>query len=326
MCTADCGGGTCVPEEPPSDCCDPSAEPGTGDNPICFEGATCCADGTWQCNGAMGQSSCEAPGAVCSGACCDPTKEPGVGGNDFCFEGASCCADGTWQCNNPGAGPVCDAPGWVCADLCADFTPPGCVQTGCDAGYVCDTTVGCVSSNCSCDPADGSVICTDDCGGGTCVPEDSSATCEEPNPQACEAGDCDPGYTCDLSFGCGPSTCNCWADADGVGHWNCTKDCQPGVCVPDDLGPGCCIDDVHCDVGELCVNGGPNSVGVCKQLPPPAWPATSCWSDQGCPEGETCDGGSVCPCNAQCFVADSWGLCTGGDGGPGEPDQPEEEQ
>ena len=31
-------------------CCNPDDEPGVNGNPFCFEGATCCADGTWACN------------------------------------------------------------------------------------------------------------------------------------------------------------------------------------------------------------------------------------------------------------------------------------
>ena len=47
---------------------------------------------------------------------------------------------------------------------------PSCPPTGCPPEQVCDTSVGCVPSTCSCDPATGDVICTADCGGGTCVP------------------------------------------------------------------------------------------------------------------------------------------------------------
>lgn len=55
-------------------CCDPLEEPGTHGNPICFEGATCCADGTWQCNRGDGTPSCDAPGLVCElpPPCVDP--------------------------------------------------------------------------------------------------------------------------------------------------------------------------------------------------------------------------------------------------------------
>jgi len=52
--------GACVPDET---CCDPAAQPGVGDNPICFEGASCCADGRWACNAGDGSPTC----AVCRG-------------------------------------------------------------------------------------------------------------------------------------------------------------------------------------------------------------------------------------------------------------------
>jgi hypothetical protein len=48
----------------PPKCCDPALEPGTGGNPLCFEGHTCCSDGKWRCNNADGSPSCT-PGTVC---------------------------------------------------------------------------------------------------------------------------------------------------------------------------------------------------------------------------------------------------------------------
>jgi hypothetical protein len=54
--------GVCVPTD---GCCDPGARPGVRDNPICFEGASCCADGRWACNRGDGSSSCDVPGVVC---------------------------------------------------------------------------------------------------------------------------------------------------------------------------------------------------------------------------------------------------------------------
>jgi len=66
-----------------SKCCDPALEPGTGGNPLCFEGHTCCANGQWQCNNADGSPSCSA-GAVCDGTC-------GTSGA-ACSSGADCCS------------------------------------------------------------------------------------------------------------------------------------------------------------------------------------------------------------------------------------------
>ena len=87
---------------------------------------------------------------------------------------------------------------------------------------------------------------------------------------------------------------------------------EDGVCVPDDMADGCCMGDGHCGDGMMCVNSDVNTLGVCKPLPPPAFPGTSCWSDAGCPEDETCEGAIVCPCGAMCIVADSAGMCTSG--------------
>src|SRR5689334_15048799 len=59
-------------------------------------------------------------------------------------------------------------------DTCTTPNPAGCKTTGCPSGQVC-VDQGCSSSSCFCDPQTGSWGCTDDCGGGTCVPENSSS-------------------------------------------------------------------------------------------------------------------------------------------------------
>jgi hypothetical protein len=102
-------------------CCDPTLQPGVGGNPICFEGTTCCNDGTWRCNQADGSPSCPGPvGDVCDepSSCCDPTQEPGTHGNPYCFEGATCCGDGMWKCNAGDLSSTCEQVGFVCRDCC----------------------------------------------------------------------------------------------------------------------------------------------------------------------------------------------------------------
>ncbi len=76
---------------------------------------------------------------------------------------------------------VCDCmdlPNAVCQDsecnlaYCYDENPVGCFSSGCDEGYICvDNPNNCVPSSCFCDDSTffGSWICTEDCGGGTCV-------------------------------------------------------------------------------------------------------------------------------------------------------------
>jgi hypothetical protein len=105
--------------------------------------------------------------------------------------------------------------------LCDDFVPPGCVQSGCPEGQVCDTQLECVPSVCDCDPRTGDIICTADCGGGTCV---APGRCE---PLVCEL-ECPNGFKKDM-FGC--EICECEE----------APDC---ACATDDdcvkVSPGCC--------------------------------------------------------------------------------------
>ncbi len=59
---------------------------------------------------------------------------------------------------------------------CDGQNPAGCVQTGCEMGFVCDTeTSECRSSGCSCNPTTGTWDCDADCGGGVCVPDTGTA-------------------------------------------------------------------------------------------------------------------------------------------------------
>lgn len=106
--------------------------------------------------------------------------------------------------------------------LCDDFVPPGCVQSGCPDNMMCDTREGCHPSSCDCDPQTGDVICTADCGGGTCV---------------CAKPDCD--IACEFGFE---------TDEDGCAICQCKEgpDC---ACDSDDdcikASPGCC----SCNMG-----------------------------------------------------------------------------
>jgi hypothetical protein len=81
-----------------------------------------------------------------------------------CAGGQSCgCASSCPNCKNcvsvclPGNGG------------CTGPSPAGCTVNPCPSGMVCDTTISCVSSSCTC-TADG-WACTNDCGGGECVPK-----------------------------------------------------------------------------------------------------------------------------------------------------------
>ena len=71
-----------------------------------------------------------------------------------------------------------------------------------------------------------------------------------------------------------------------------------GACGP--TGGGCCKDDSQCKIG-LCANS------VCKD--PGELKPGACWTDAQCGKGGVCKGANICPCGANCFVADSPGTC-----------------
>jgi hypothetical protein len=52
--------------------------------------------------------------------------------------------------------------------------------------------------------------------------------CPLPNPAGCRNRGCPPGFVCDLTVGCEPTTCVC---DDDSGQWACTEDCGGGTCV-----------------------------------------------------------------------------------------------
>jgi hypothetical protein len=104
---ASCDGDDNVQPVPSELCCDPNTKPGVGTNPICTEGVTCCGDGSWQCNQATGENTCQNYGGLCEITECNPDDEPGVGDNAPCIEGATCCPDGQWHCNDFGGAPDC---------------------------------------------------------------------------------------------------------------------------------------------------------------------------------------------------------------------------
>ncbi len=128
-------------------------------------------------------------------------------------------------------------------DLCADFKQPNCFKSGCDEGFECTQVPDdCVPSTCSCDPETGLPgVCTQDCGGGTCVP-DGGVQCE------C-LGDVD---CLKVSSGC----CLCNEGGDEVAAHKACVD-QVMNC---DLPP----DQVFCPQVFLCTDAVPAcKAGVC---------------------------------------------------------------
>ncbi|TVQ97852.1 MAG: hypothetical protein EA398_13900 [Deltaproteobacteria bacterium] len=257
-CTTDCGGGTCVPDDPGST------------EPVCDD-----PEPTWDCRvtGCNDDETCTEPpgdGTVCVPSRCDCEDE-----------GWICTEDcGGWFCapDDPGT----SGPGSTEPPTCDGPNPAGCIETGCDDGEVCTLLLDiCTPSQCFCDE-DG-WACTDDCGGGVCVPEWS---CDAPNPAGCTQEGCDDGEFCDRSdVDCAPSLCGC-DEENNV--WICTRDCGGGgVCQP--------LPDPEC---------GPNPAG-CTQ--------------DGCDDGEVCDRSDVDCAPSACFCDPDRGVwtCTRDCGGGG---------
>lgn len=122
-----------------------------------------------------------------------------------------------------------------------------------------------------------------DCPGGACV----NTRCVAPQsaPGCYRDVECGTGRICS-----GVQLCHCGSPCNTVD--------QTGVCVPDDL--GCCATDADCASGKECV------AGKCKQAPPTG----SCWTNRDCAIlGLPCGSPVICPCGANCAVADTPGQC-----------------
>lgn len=173
--------------------------------------------------------------------------------DDLCAEFGDCCSDYEAVCTEPAS---CDEP-----------NPAGCTSDDeCGDGESCVTdTEACIPSACSCEG--GSWLCTADCSGGVCEP-DAEPTCEDPNPAGCGSDDeCGDGEVCVVDPNeCISSACDC----EG-GVWQCTPDCNGGVCEPESA--------------DACA--GPN-------------PADTCQSESDCiPSGCDCADG-VWQCTPDC--------------------------
>jgi hypothetical protein len=254
-------------------CCDPADEPGSFNNPPCFEGATCCSSGDWRCNDHDGSSSCPAVGVVCD-HCCDPADEPGSHGNPPCFEGATCCASGEWQCNAPDGSSTCHLDGVVCRPRCCDPTTepgthgiPPCIEgaTCCDDGrWHCNAGDG--TPTC---PAATSEPCPEFCGGPQQIPcSDADDYCRR------AGGECDAfGVCAPRPEGC-PAVYEPVCGCDGVTYGNACEAAVAGVSVDY---PGECAQicggfaGLPCDEGEFCLYADGECccdfTGVCRPIP-----------------------------------------------------------
>jgi hypothetical protein len=306
ICTEDCGGGICIPEDPAQSACSTSNPAGCVQIG-CKTGYVCDTNegdkpSFCECDAAKDEWICSADtdGGMCmpSSMLEYPCKTPNPAGclSNKCPMGSMCdttvgCYPSTCKCDMEIGDWVCveDCGGGMCVaaeEICGSPNPAGCALTGCPPGEKCDLSLGDKPAACKCAPIEAEWVCTPDQNGGECAPkEEIKPLCEEPNPVGCVATGCADGFDCDPTAGCAPSSCTC----DGTsGNWVCASDCEGGTCVPkDELTQGC---------------GGPNPQG-CDEF--------------GCAAGEICDPTVGCfPSSCSCDESNGTWFCTGDcDGG-----------
>jgi hypothetical protein len=192
-CSKDCGGGVCVPKKIEETAC-PGANPAGCANTGCPDGYSCvsdpqiCIPSTCSCDEAAGLWICteDCGGGVCQkdemSACdepdptsctvigcepgfqCDPSAPGGAPSSCSCDEAA-----GVWICTQ-------DAIPGQCLPIkepkdCLKPDPTSCSIIGCQEGFVCDLESDvCGASECTCNEATGTWLCSKDCLPGECVP------------------------------------------------------------------------------------------------------------------------------------------------------------
>ena len=173
-----------------------------------------------------GSSSGGGPGSSTSGALTEGASGGATEGSGGSSSGEATSSGGQTSSGGSSGSGSSGASSSSGGGLCDDFVPPGCVQSGCPEGQKCDTTVGCNPSQCDCDPGTGDILCTPDCGGGTCV---EGVMCE---PVVCELF-CEFGFKTDRN-GCEICECNPKPDCGCQSDADCVK-----------VTPGCC----ECNMG-----------------------------------------------------------------------------
>ncbi|NUN14360.1 MAG: hypothetical protein HUU55_12085 [Myxococcales bacterium] len=249
--------------------CEDFVPPCTSSKP-CPDGMECVFNAN-ECNPSF--CSCDpTTGAIgctkdCGGGICKPKPPcadfvPPCTKSKPCPDGFECTFDST-QCNpsfctcDAATGKVvctADCGGGVCKPkpFCEDFVPPCSSSKPCPDGLECVIDPAqCNPSFCSCDPATGAILCTDDCGGGMCKPK---PFCEDFVPPCTPSKPCPEGFECTFTAGeCNPSVCNC---DPTTGNISCTDDCNGGICKPktfcEDFIPPC-TSSKPCPSGYQCV-------------------------------------------------------------------------
>lgn len=196
--------------------------------------------------------------------------------------------------------------------MCSGDNPEGCTSDAdCGAGARCADVDACLPSSCECDADSGMWVCTEDCGGGRCMPigepqcfvdEDcadewtcEAGTCQACLPVACD-NECAPGYDFAERNGC--LTCSCEPIRECEADGDCS---EGGQCV----GTGLCTD--------LCVDGDPACCeasycegGACEGPNPEGCISTGCGEGFSCQVTRESCTSSGCTCDP---ATGSW-LCT----------------
>ena len=264
LCAPQPTGACCVINGP---CCDPADEADAGGGTPCVEGATCCADGTWQCNEGDGSPTCEALGTVCGDPPCVETSKCECldrggryrGDNTTCsaaicfqpIEGA-CCLDvddgplafDTCEVTDPecclASGGTFHGPGTTCTTeacclpggYCQDADPECCIASG---GVPRGPGTSCTSIICP--PIGGCCLDVDDgpLAYDTCVLRDQP-TCEQGGGVFHGPGtDCDLQACCLPNGYCQETDPHCCIESGGVPQGpdsDCASDLCPVLCSP----------------------------------------------------------------------------------------------
>jgi hypothetical protein len=155
---------------------------------------------------------------------------------DWCAAGDPACCEGS-RCVEPAGG-------------CAGPSPAGCRSTGCAEGLRCDPTAGCAPLACACDESSDSWLCTADCSGGVCVPDDGGGRCgadtDCPIGSLCFDGVCEEG----ACIGIYDPVCG----VDGVTYGSA---CEAALARVEVASEGACEGAIcasnrDCNLGEIC--------------------------------------------------------------------------
>jgi hypothetical protein len=115
---------------------------------------------------------------------------------------------------------------------------------------------------------------------GTCVEMPGEGQCYDPSD--CQSGLCKSGFFCTCDMDCNSMLGNCAAPL------------------------GCCANDSDCSENQACAVSDATPYGQCAQ----GLLSGQCYNDADCLFSFVCEGESLCPCNAMCFVPITPGNCS----------------